>query len=94
MKRFLAAWRWWRIDLAGAAALAALTAAVGLGGVLPLLADHQECLALQEELAAQRDQAAKLDVTMAAARCAWGPRSGPWTRARCTSRPPRPSTGG
>jgi|WetSurMetagenome_2_1015567.scaffolds.fasta_scaffold135875_3 hypothetical protein len=68
MTRILAAWRFWRIDLAGAGALAALTAVVALGGVLPLAAQHREYLALQDELAAQRDQAAKLDVTMEAVR--------------------------
>jgi hypothetical protein len=64
MKRILAAWTFWRIDLGGAGALAALTAAVVLGGILPLAAHHQEYAALQQALAAQRDQAAKLDATM------------------------------
>jgi Tfp pilus assembly protein PilO len=64
MKRLLTVWTWWRVDLAGAAALAALTAAVVLGGVLPLMANHKEYLALHSELAVQRDQAARLEVTM------------------------------
>jgi Tfp pilus assembly protein PilO len=68
MKRPHLAWRWWRIDLIGAAVCAAMTLAVCLGGIVPLAGSHEEVLKMQAETVAQQSQAARLDATLTATR--------------------------
>jgi Tfp pilus assembly protein PilO len=61
-------WIWWRIDLAGAALCAAIAAGMCFGGILPLLAQHEQLQKLQQEISVQREQAAKMDATLASVR--------------------------
>jgi len=61
MKSLPERWRWWRIDLVGAAVMVALALVVGLGGFWPLVRDHREQARDQAEMIAQREQAARLE---------------------------------
>jgi len=56
--------KWWHLDAVGAAVLAALAMIVYVCGYYPLMSSHDEYLAKEGELAAQQDQAARLESTL------------------------------
>jgi len=64
VKMTLALRKWWHVDVVGAAVLAALAMIVYVCGYYPLMQSHEEYLAKRRELAAQREQSARLESTL------------------------------